>query len=141
MSSAPQPTIAAFFSTLLPLGAKTVTRTPWRRAAKGMLWPWLPRVAVTMRSGNCPLRWRWSKYTSPPRTLKAPMGVWFSCFSQTSQPARRHSPGQRYCGVAGITADTTFCACSRSDRVNMTDIGSGLRRAALKSAPSPAMIC
>jgi hypothetical protein len=40
----------------------------------------------------------------PPRTLKAPVGVWFSCFTQTSAPVRAASPGQAYWGVGGITA-------------------------------------
>ena len=40
----------------------------------------------------------------PPRTLKAPVGVWFSCFTQTSQPAARASSGQAYCGVGGMAA-------------------------------------
>ena len=53
--------MAAFFSTLLPRGAKTVVGTSWRRAAKGMLWPWLPRVAVTKRGGNFPARFNSSR--------------------------------------------------------------------------------
>ncbi len=40
----------------------------------------------------------------PPRTLKAPVGVWFSCLTQTSQPAARASSGQAYCGVGGMAA-------------------------------------
>src|SRR2546421_4081304 len=37
---------------------------------------------------------RSSMYTIPPRTLKAPTGVWFSCFIHTSHPARWLSRGR-----------------------------------------------
>src|SRR5271163_4825824 len=59
-----------------------------------------------------------SKYTSPPRTLKAPVGVWFSCFTHKVQPARALSFGQAYCGVGGKTLCTRAKARSRSVRSN-----------------------
>ena len=37
----------------------------------------------------------------PPRTLKAPSGVWFSCLTQTSLPTSDESCGQLNWGVAG----------------------------------------
>jgi hypothetical protein len=43
-------------------------------------------------------------WTRPPRTLKAPTGVWFSCLSQVSQPVASHNSGQAYCGVGGMVA-------------------------------------
>src|SRR3954447_10414419 len=54
----------------------------------------------------------------PPRTLKAPMGVWFSCFTHTSAPVRLASKGHAYNGVAGTTVRTSGTAASNSARVN-----------------------
>src|SRR3712207_3569694 len=54
----------------------------------------------------------------PPRTLKAPVGVWFSCLTQTSAPARAASSGQAICGVGGKTACTKRAAPSSSERLN-----------------------
>ena len=93
--------MAAFFSTELPLGTTMVQRTPCARAAQPMLWPWLPRVALTTSRGSAPRRARASKKVSPPRILKAPTGVWFSCLTQQSAPRRSDSSAQRYCGVGG----------------------------------------
>ena len=42
-----KPTIARFFSPLLPNGATIVAASPSRAAASAMLCPWLPVVAVT----------------------------------------------------------------------------------------------
>src|SRR5436190_222508 len=42
----------------------------------------------------------------PPRILKAPIGLWFSCLTHTSAPIRRDSSGQRYCGVGGTIVRT-----------------------------------
>ena len=53
----PSARIAAFFSTELPCGTTIVAVKPWRRAAKAIDWPWLPRVAlITPRT--CGSRWR-----------------------------------------------------------------------------------
>src|ERR1700729_1843348 len=49
-------------------------------------------------------------YTTAVRALNAPIGVWFSCFTQTSAPRRSHSRGHRNCGVGGMTAYTSSCA-------------------------------
>jgi len=38
--------------------------------------------------------------------LKAPMGVWFSCFTAISTPVSALSKGQAYCGVGGTIATT-----------------------------------
>ena len=46
ISSAPCARIAAFFSTELPCGTTSVDDRPWRRAAKAIDCPWLPRVAL-----------------------------------------------------------------------------------------------
>jgi hypothetical protein len=40
----------------------------------------------------------------PPRILNAPVAVWFSCLTQTSQPARWLSSGQDNCAVGGMAA-------------------------------------
>ena len=53
---------------------------------------------------------------TPPRTLKAPVGVWFSCLTQTSAPIRALSVGQAYCGVGGTWARTKAIAASSSAR-------------------------
>src|SRR5664280_579968 len=50
----------------------------------------------------------------PPRILKAPVGVWFSCVTQTVAPARRHRSGQTYCGVGAMNLLTSRAACSIS---------------------------
>ena len=93
------------------------------RAAKATLLPWLPRVALmTPMTPGC--RWRSrSMASSPPRTLMAPMGVWFSCLTQTSAPARSESNGQAISGVGGTWAWTTAAALSRSSRVIVSKIG------------------
>src|SRR5687767_6558680 len=52
----------------------------------------------------------------PPRILKAPMAVWFSCLTQTSAPVRRASSGQACCGVGGTSGATSSAAASRSAR-------------------------
>src|ERR1700683_1063806 len=53
----------------------------------------------------------------PPRTLKAHVGVWFSCFTHTSQPVRLARSGQAYCGVGGTIRCTSWAAASNSARV------------------------
>ena len=45
--------------------------------------------------------------------MKAPVGVWFSCLTQSSAPTRRDSSGQQYCGVGGTTEWTNSAAASR----------------------------
>src|SRR5215470_3365773 len=58
-------------------------------------------------------------YTSPPRTLKAPIGVWFSCLTTTDVPSRSASSGQACAGVGGTACPTIACARSSSFRSNM----------------------
>ena len=58
-----------------------------------------------------------STATSAPRNLNEPIGVWFSCFTHTVQPARSSSNGQRYCGVGGIVRYTIGAAASISSMV------------------------
>src|SRR5205807_459974 len=53
---------------------------------------------------------------SPPRILKAPIGVWFSCLTQSSAPTRRDSNGQQYCGVGGTEQWTSAAAASKVSR-------------------------
>src|SRR6185436_14376977 len=55
----------------------------------------------------------------PPRILKAPMAVWFSCFTQTSAPVRRANSGQACCGVGGTSGRTSSAAASSSVRERM----------------------
>src|SRR5580704_16678900 len=113
---------------------------PARAAANEIDWPWLPRVAVTTPSTLGCDRVRRSMYTTPPRTLNAPIGVWFSCFTQTVQPARLRSLGHAYCGVAVITRYTRADACSSSSSV-VRDSGFELLHGA-ESAPvgAPSML-
>src|SRR5438105_3291098 len=91
-----------------------VAATPARAAANEIDCPWLPRVAVTSPGTFGCERVSRSRYTMPPRTLKAPVGVWFSCLTQTVQPAKRRSFGQAYCGVGGTTRCTSSAALSNS---------------------------
>ena len=46
----------------------------------------------------------------PPRTLNAPVGVWFSCLTQVSVRVTCSSSGQRYAGVGGTCRATTLRA-------------------------------
>src|SRR5262245_37787914 len=62
----------------------------------------------------------------PPRSLKAPSGVWFSCLTQVSAPTRADSSGQWYCGVGGITACTRDAAASRRSSKKLS-IGGTMR--------------
>ena len=95
--------MAAFFSGELPTGQTMVVLIPTREAAKGSDWPWLPRVALITPFVS-PLSLRIFMCTRPPRTLKAPVGVWFSCLTQTSVPVSSFRSGQAYWGVGGIAA-------------------------------------
>ena len=95
------------------------TASPARAPAKARLWPWLPRVAETM-----PLAFGWRRFSastkvSPPRTLKAPVGLWFSCLTTASAPSRRAISGQAIAGVGGSAARTTASALLSSSSVNM----------------------
>src|SRR6201995_364554 len=47
---------------------------------------------------------------TPPRTLKAPVGRWFSCLTQTSVPARAERSGHAICGVGPRLAWTRSAA-------------------------------
>src|SRR5262249_12504896 len=77
----------------------------------------LPRVAeITPATFACE-RLRPSMVTRPPRTLKAHVGVWFSCFTHTSHPIRRARRGHAYCGVGGTTRRTDWAAASNSASV------------------------
>ena len=49
-------------------------------------------------------------YTKPPRALKEPVGVWFSCLTMTSTPVRLLNKGQEYAGVGGIIDETKAAA-------------------------------
>ena len=82
----------AIFTGFAPSGTQIRAGTPNRRAAKATDWPWLPvEAAITPRSrseaSRCETR------LTPPRTLKAPTGWWFSCLTQTSAPTSSLSPG------------------------------------------------
>src|SRR5437868_5601166 len=59
----------------------------------------------------------------PPRTLKAPMGVWFSCLTTTSTLLSALSKGQAYCGVGGTLARTNGSTFSSSASVNIKLFG------------------
>src|SRR4029077_17840785 len=91
-----------------------------RAAANEIDWPWLPRVAETMPAILGGDRVSCSMYTRPPRTLNAPVGVWFSCFTHTVQPPRLRSLGHAYWGVGAITRYTRVAA--RSSSSSVTDV-------------------
>src|SRR5215475_1736621 len=110
-----------------------------RAAANEIDWPWFPRVAVTTPPILGCDRVRRSMYTTPPRTLNAPVGVWFSCFTHTVQPARLRSLGHAYWGVGDITRYTRVAARSSSSSVtDVRDLAIGFsmreaRRCALRA--------
>ena len=52
------------------------------------------------RGSRCMSFW---KYIAALRALKAPIGVWFSCFSHTSVPNAAATCGHTYCGVGGTS--------------------------------------
>src|SRR5215470_4093764 len=61
----------------------------------------------------------------PPRTLKAPVGVWFSCLTHSSHPVRSASRGQAYCGVGGTVRRTSSAAASSSASVK-SELGASI---------------
>ena len=84
--------MAATFSGFAPSGTQIVARTPCRRAAYAIDWPWFPVEAVTRprsRSSGVSCETR----LIPPRTLNAAVGLWFSCFTHTSAPTASASAG------------------------------------------------
>ena len=98
MSVAPQARISAFFAGLFRR-ARQRAGTRARAAANAIDWPWLPssprsRRAPDPRMTDAPTRFR------PPRTLKAPVGLWFSCLTWTSAPSARPAAD----GAGGATA-------------------------------------
>src|SRR5262249_53556294 len=106
-----------------------VAGMPARAAANDIDWPWLPRVAVTTPAILGCDRVRRSMYMTPPRTLNAPVGVWFSCFTHTVQPARLPSLGHAYWGVGDITRYTSVAARSSSSSVSrISGIGFSVKR-------------
>ena len=56
-------------------------------------------------------RVRRSRWISPPRTLQAPVDMWFSCLTQTSVPMRSAKSGPRYCDVPWNTARLINHSC------------------------------
>jgi hypothetical protein len=94
-------------------------RRPCRRADQARLWPWLPRVALTTPRSAGLARFSASSITMPPRILKAPVAVWFSCLTQTSRPTRAFSSGQLNCGVGGIAACTSRTASPSAARESL----------------------
>src|SRR6185312_10294887 len=76
------------------------------------------------------------KYASPPRILKAPIGVWFSCLTQTSAPERAESSGQESCGVGSITSWTSAAARSISTRVGMVPLSPAVEPRSMQASVS-----
>src|SRR3984885_3555530 len=60
-----------------------------------------------------------STYVRPPRTLKAPVGKWFSCLTTTSAPSRSSRSGQLSAGVGRNAPSTTSCARRISCKLNI----------------------
>src|SRR5438132_2172737 len=72
--------------------------TPNSREAYATDWPWLPvEAAITRRCRSSSLN-RLTRLI-PPRTLNAAVGLWFACFTYSSDPTRRSSGGYRRRGV------------------------------------------
>jgi hypothetical protein len=80
-------------------------------------------AVVAARGGDYPLYLRPLAFEPveivPPRTLKAPIGVWFSCFTTTSTPVYAFNSGHAYCGVGGTLARTRGITFSSSAKVNI----------------------
>src|SRR5262249_14578125 len=55
----------------------------------------------------------------PPRSLKAPLGVWFSFFTPISTPVSALSQSQAYWGVGGTIARSSRITLSSSASVNI----------------------
>src|SRR5256885_2899254 len=113
---------------LAPSGTQIRARTPNRRAAKASDWPWLPVEAAMIPRAGSPSSRRDTRLT-PPRTLKAPVGWWFSCFTSTSKPTARSRSGWWCSGVGdrwgrmAAAADRTsakvgVCGASKGDTVS-----------------------
>src|SRR5215467_2202501 len=76
-----------------------------------------------------------------PRILKAPIGVWFSCLTQSSAPTRRDNNGQQYCGVGGTTRRTSAAALSNVARSIMTQTFGRFFRARSSYDASASLYC
>jgi len=99
MTVAPSWRIAATLTGFAPSGTKTVAGAPNSWAAKATDWPWLPvEAASTPRARVAGSSW--ASRLTPPRTLKLPVGRWFSCLTETSVPTSAESPGA---GCSGVT--------------------------------------
>jgi len=73
----------------------------------------LPRVAEIKPATPGRSRFRRSAYTSPPRTLNAPIGVWFSCLTVTAVPSRcANAPIGVWFSCLTVTAVPSRCASS-----------------------------
>ena len=107
-SSAPRPRIAATLTGFAFSGTQIVARTPKSRARES------DRLAVVAgRRGDhaalalvplsCETR------LTPPRTLNAPVGWWFSCLTYTSRRAARRA---RRSGRAASAAGAARCAAA-----------------------------
>ena len=82
--------MAAVLTGFAPSGTQMRAVTPKRRAAYATDCPWLPvEAAIRPRrrssSDSCATR------LSPPRTLNAPVGWWFSCLTRTDVPTSSSS--------------------------------------------------
>src|SRR5674536_117371 len=75
---------------------------------------------MCIRDRPCSASRRETKF-SPPRTLNAPVGVWFSCLTHTSVPVARARSGQAYEGVVGTYFATSRLVSARvSGVIDMT---------------------
>ncbi len=136
MTSAPSARMAAFLSGLLPVGTTIVHGTPSRRHASAIDWPWLPVVAVITPRRSSGVRS--ATRFRPPRTLNAPVGLWFSCLTKIVEPgpgveqrmaraaASRATSGRRWRARTGRRRDrSTLSYCSRRSVPPEVHLGNG----------------
>ena len=81
-------------------------------------------AVVAARGGDYPLYLRPLAFEpveidNAARTLKAPIGVWFSCFTTTATAVYAFNSGHAYCGVGGTLARTRGITFSSSAKVNI----------------------
>ncbi len=91
-TSAPRARIDSTFTGLARSGMQIIARTPNSSAAYATDWPWLPvEAAITPRRRSSAVSWL-TRFT-PPRTLNAPTGWWFSCLTRIRVPVSASRAG------------------------------------------------
>jgi hypothetical protein len=108
--------MAATLTGFAPSGTQIVALTPKSRAPWATDWPWFPvDDAMTPLSRSAALSCE--ARLTPPRTLNAPVGRWFSCLTKTVAPTRR--PSGAY--SRSWLEDAARCRCPTLDDCPLFD--------------------